>query len=338
LIKGNFKNVFSNSHPLPQPFEGLRVWGEGSWIYKMSSKNIPLVITIGVFDGVHLGHQALVNATVTLARKCHATPGALTFQDHPLHVLRGGQRIPFLLPRNETFDLLRHEGIRWLHVVRFTRKFSKKTPEKFFQWLKAKGRLKGIVVGKDFRFGRGAKGRWGSLKALAGRYGVVVKVLEPVRADGQVVSSSRIRQLLAEGKTKLANRMLGRPYSIEGDVVHGKHVGHQIGFPTANLHCIRQFLPKDGVYACAVKINSRFYRAALNLGKRPTFKNDDHHRQAEVHLVGHHGRLYGRRMKVFLLDYLRPEKKFSSPVALVRQIKKDLGRVRKAAMNGMKSY
>jgi riboflavin kinase / FMN adenylyltransferase len=300
-------------------------------------KKIPLVITIGVFDGVHKGHQALVKATVVLARKCKAAPGALTFQDHPLHVLRGGKRIPFLLARNETFELLRRKGIRWLHAIHFTRKFSNKTPEQFFQWLRAQGRLKGIVVGENFRFGRGAHGNVKSLETLGEKAGLKVKAVKPVRVEGQVVSSSKIRSLLAEGKTKTANRMLGRPYSIEGDVVHGKHLGHRIGFPTANLHCIPQFLPKDGVYACAVKIGNRFYRAGMNLGERPTFKNDDHHRQAEVHVLGYHGRLYGRHMRVFLLDYLRPEKKFSTPGALATQIKKDLARVRKVMMKGVES-
>jgi riboflavin kinase / FMN adenylyltransferase len=301
-------------------------------------KKLPLVITIGVFDGVHKGHQALVRATVALARKCKATPGALTFQDHPQHALRGGPRVPFLLPRNETYDLLRREGIRWLHALRFTREFSKKNPEQFFQWLRTKGRLKGIVVGEDFRFGRGAHGNVESLKTLGEKYGAQVKAVKPVRVEGQVVSSSKIRRLLTQGKTRLANRMMGRPYSIEGDVVHGKHVGHRIGFPTANLHCIPQFLPKDGVYTCAVQLGARYYSAAMNLGQRPTFRNDDHHRQAEVHVLGYHGRLYGRHMRVFLLDYLRPEMKFSSPLALARQIKKDLARVRKVTMKDAKSY
>jgi riboflavin kinase / FMN adenylyltransferase len=293
-------------------------------------KRIPLAITIGVFDGVHRGHQALVKATVALARECHAVPGVLTFQDHPQHVLKGGGRIPFLVTREETYDLLRRGGIRWLHALRFSKKFSKKTPIEFLQWLRSKGRLKGIVVGSNFRFGKGAQGRGASLKVLAKRFGVKVKVIQPVKMEGKVVSSSLIRRLLAQGKTNLANRMMGRPYSIEGEVVHGKHLGHRIGFPTANLHRIRKFLPKDGVYACWAQLKGRCYPAAMNLGKRPTFQDDDHHRQAEVHLLRYHGRLYGRRMKIYLLDYLRPEKKFASPKALARQIQKDLALVRKS--------
>ncbi len=296
----------------------------------------PIVITIGVFDGVHLGHQALLRETVTLAKKLKAQPWALTFQDHPVHVLRGGPRIPFLLPRHETFDLLRKKGARSIHALRFTKTFSKKNPRQFVQWLRSKGRLKGVVVGENFRFGKGAEGDVRLLRELGRQYGFVVKAVKPVRIASRVVSSSRIREALTQGRNKLANRMLGRSYSIEGKVVHGRHVGHMIGFPTANLHIVENFLPKDGVYACAVKLGSKVYRAGMNLGKRPTFIDDDHHRQAEVHLLHYYGRLYGKHMRVYLLDYLRPEKKFSSSSALVRQIKKDLARIQKAALTRLK--
>ena len=129
--------------------------------------------------------------------------------------------------------------------------------------------------------------------------------------------------------------MLGRPYAIEGEVVHGRHMGHKIGFPTANLKGIPNFLPKDGVYACAVKLGNRFFRAGMNLGKRPTFRDDDHHRQAEVHLLGFHGKLYGKKMTVHLLKYLRPERKFRSGAALASQIRKDLAQVERAPLKGL---
>jgi riboflavin kinase/FMN adenylyltransferase len=302
----------------------------------MKSKQ-PVVLTIGVFDGVHLGHQALVRKTVQWAKSLKALPAAVTFQDHPLHVLKGGPSIPFLLPRQETFRLLEKEGIRAVQVLQFTRSFSQKTPEQFVQWLQAKGHLKGIVVGENFRFGHGAKGDVALLKKLGKESGFEVKAVKPVRVKGKVVSSSRIRELLSLGQTQLANQLLGRPYSIEGEVVHGKHMGHQIGFPTANLGHIPEFLPKDGVYACSVKLGAKYYRAGMNLGKRPTFKEDDHHRQAEVHLLHYYGKLYGRRMQVYLLKYLRPEKKFSSSTELVKQIRKDLIQVKKASLKGIKS-
>ncbi|HEY5037466.1 MAG TPA: bifunctional riboflavin kinase/FAD synthetase [bacterium] len=295
----------------------------------------PLVITIGVFDGVHLGHQALVRNTVSLAKKLKAKPVALTFKDHPMHVLKGGPRIPFLLPRNETFELLKEEGIQLVHALQFTKAFSKKSPEQFVQWLRGLGSLRGVVVGQKFRFGQGAKGDVSFLKVLGKKYGFQVRAVKPVRVGGSVVSSSLIRQLLMNGKMEEARNRLGRPYSIEGEVVHGKHMGHQIGFPTANLRCI-QFLPKDGVYACAVRVGSKVYRAGMNLGKRPTFKDDDHHRQAEVHLLHYFGKLYGKRMKVYLFKYLRAEKKFLTPAHLVRQIKRDLAQVKKVPLTGFR--
>jgi riboflavin kinase / FMN adenylyltransferase len=296
-----------------------------------------IVFTIGVFDGVHLGHQALLRETVSLAKKLKAEPWVLTFHDHPVHILKGGPKIPFLLTRQTTFDCLKLKGAKEVHVLNFTKVFSRKNPEQFVQWLRAKGHLKGIVVGDNFRFGKGAQGDVRLLTQLGKHHGFEVKVVKPVGLQGKVVSSSRIREALAQGKTNLANRMLGRPYSIEGLVIHGKQLGRRIGFPTANLKVHEALLPKDGVYACAVKLGSKFYRAGMNLGRRPTFKDDDHHRQAEVHLLHYYGRLYGKKMKVHLLSYVRPEKKFASPILLVKQIKKDLAKIQKASLVGLKT-
>ncbi len=297
-------------------------------------KNI--ILTIGVFDGVHLGHQALLKETIRLARKYRAQPQVLTFHDHPIHVLRGGPRVPFLLSRSANFELLRAKGAREVHIIRFDKKFSQKSPEQFVQWLRSKGQLKGVVIGDNFRFGHKAQGDVKTLVQLGKKHGFEVKGVKPVRLKGQVVSSSRIREALAQGRTQWANQMLGRPYSIEGLVVHGKKEGRRIGFRTANLKVAEELLPKDGVYAAAVKLGSKYYRAGMNLGHRPTFQNDDHHRQAEVHLMHYYGKLYGKTMRVHLLDYLRPEKKFASSGLLVRQIQKDLAKIEKASLAGLK--
>ena len=292
-----------------------------------------IVFTIGVFDGVHLGHQALLRETVSLAKKLKAQPQVLTFHDHPAHVLRNDYKIPHLLTRNANFELLRHTGAKEVHVINFTKVFSQKKPEQFVRWLQAKGRLKGIVVGDNFCFGKDAQGDVKLLNALGQKYGFEVRVVRPVRFRGRVVSSSRIREVLALGKIDLANRMLGRPFWIEGKVVPGKKMGRRIGFPTANLKVHDDLLPKDGVYACAVKLGSKFYRAGMNLGRRPTFRDDDHHRQAEVHLLHYYGRLYGKQMRVYLLNYVRSEKKFASPSLLVKQIKKDLAKIQKVSLS-----
>jgi riboflavin kinase/FMN adenylyltransferase len=298
----------------------------------------PIVLTIGVFDGVHRGHQALIAETVRLAKKLKASPEVLTFQDHPAHVLTGAPSIPFLLPRAQTYSFLKKAGAKKVWEIRFTQAFSQKTPEAFVRWLGTMGRLKGVVVGDNFRFGRGAQGDVAELKRLGGRFGFTVKALKPVKVLGQAASSTRARRLLAEGRTQEANQVLGRPYILEGKVVHGKRVGRKIGFPTANLSADPRFLPKDGVYACAVQVGKRFYRAGMNLGKRPTFKNDDHHRQAEVHLLRYYGPLYGRVLKVYLLKYLRPERKFPTSAALVEQIQKDLKVIQGVSLRGLKAF
>ena len=292
----------------------------------------PIVLTIGFFDGVHRGHQALVRRTLSLARRLRAQPVALTFHDHPAHVLGKGPRIPYLFPREASIRRLREEGVVKVHVLRFTRAFSRKDPAGFVRWIGTLGRLKGIVVGKDFRFGKGAKGRVSDLVRMGKEQGFLVVGLPPVKIGGRTVSSSLIRDLLRRGEMEGATRCLGHPYSIEGKVAHGRHVGHRIGFPTANLQGIRQYLPKDGVYACAVRVGRRVLRAGMNLGRRPTFRDDDHHRAAEVHLLGFRGRLYGKTMRVHLLRYLRPERKFKDPAALAAQIRKDLQGVRRTPL------
>ena len=297
----------------------------------------PIVFTIGVFDGVHLGHQALLRETVALAKKLKAQPRVLTFQDHPVNILKGGFRVPFLLTRPTAFEWLRLKGAKKVHVLRFTRAFAEKSPEQFVRWLRARGQLKGIVVGENFCFGQDACGDVKLLTQLGKQYGFEVIAVKPFRFQGKVVSSSRIRAALAMGKIELANRMLGRPYVIDGLVVPGKQVGRRIGFPTANLQVREDLLPKDGVYACAVNLGGKFYRAGMNLGRRPTFANDSHHRMAEVHILHYYGRLYGKQMRVYLLGYLRPEKKFASPQLLVKQIQKDMAKIEKTSLAGLKS-
>jgi len=282
------------------------------------------VVALGVFDGVHLGHQALLRALTGLAKRTKSQPIALTFLDHPEHVIRKSKPIPYLLPRQQTFELLLDLGADEVHFLPFTKAFSRQSPLEFIYWLLLRYNLKGVVVGTNFRFGKGAKGNVALLKREGERLDFKVVAVPPVKRLGGVVSSSRIRELLQTGKVEQANQLLGRPYELDGLVAHGKHVGHKIGFPTANLSQIPQVLPKDGVYACLVPIGKRVYRAGMNLGHRPTFKDDDHHRSAEVHMVGYKGNLYGKSLSVRLMKYLRPEIKFKTPDLLAKQIFEDL--------------
>jgi len=290
------------------------------------------VVAIGVFDGVHLGHRALLSALKRMARQTHATPIALTFRNHPEDVLAGGPRVPFLLEREASFRLLKKYGAEKVTLIPFTKAFARKPAEGFVNWMTQRFHLKGVVVGADFRFGRGAEGDVDFLRREGLKRGFKVMAVKPIKSGSVRISSNRIRLCLQEGRLDEANRLLDRPYELLGKVAHGKHVGHQIGFPTANLSHVPQVLPKNGVYACAVPIQGKLYRAAMNLGKRPTFKEDDHHRSAEVHVIGFHRPLYGKNLRVMLLKYLRPEKKFLSIKALTDQIKRDLGHVQKVKL------
>lgn len=290
------------------------------------------VVAIGVFDGVHLGHRALLSRLSSMARETGATPIALTFRNHPEDVLFGGKRVPFLLEREASFRLLKKFGAHKVYLIPFTKAFAHRSPVNFIDWMCRRFQLKGVVVGSDFRFGRGAEGDAEFLKAEGEKRGFLVAPVPPVKAGGTRVSSSRIRECLVQGRLAEANRLLDRPYELIGRVSHGKRVGHQIGFPTANLSQVPQVLPKDGVYACAVPLGGKVYRAAMNLGKRPTFKDDDHHRSAEVHVMGFGGTLYGKTLRVQLLKYLRPEKRFLSIKELTNQIKRDLSAVNKVKL------
>jgi riboflavin kinase/FMN adenylyltransferase len=290
------------------------------------------VVAIGVFDGVHLGHRALLSALARLAHQTKATPIALTFRNHPEDVLAGGPRVPFLLEREASFRLLKKYGAEKVYLIPFTKAFAKRSAENFVNWMCDRFDLKGVVVGTDFRFGKGAEGDAEYLRREGLKRGFKVVAVTPIKVGGVRVSSNRIRQSLQEGRLDEANRLLDRPYELLGLVAHGKHVGHQIGFPTANLSHVPQVLPKDGVYACSVPIYGKLYRAAMNLGKRPTFKDDDHHRSAEVHVIGFHKTLYGKTLRVQLLKYLRPEKRFLSITELTNQIKRDLAKVNKVKL------
>jgi riboflavin kinase/FMN adenylyltransferase len=280
-----------------------------------------------VFDGVHLGHRALLTELNKLSKQLHAQAVALTFRNHPEDVLAGGPKVPFLLPREETFRLLKKYGAAKVNLIPFTPAFAHKSPEGFLHWLYRRFNLKGVVVGSNFRFGDQAAGDVEMLKREGLQHGYRVVSVPAVKVLGATVSSTRIRNCLQDGRLDVANRLLDRPYELVGAVSHGKHVGHQIGFPTANLSQVPQVLPRDGVYACAVPVGSKLHKGAMNLGKRPTFKDDDHHRTAEVHLLSFHGRLYGKTLRVQLLKYLRPEKRFLSIKELTNQIKRDLVQV-----------
>jgi len=288
-----------------------------------------IVLTIGVFDGFHRGHQALVRETVRLAQRLKSSPVALTFTNHPLNVLHHEGKVAFLYPREETFHALREAGISRVIAVDFTTRYSRQTPEEFVRKLARRQDLKGVVVGNKFRFGAGNRGDVETLKRLGESYGFKVSAVSLRGGVESAVSSSRIRRALLTGRVEEANRMLDRPFHITGCVARGRHIGHQLGYPTANLERLGCFIPKEGIYACTVTVGGRTCRGGLDLGTQPTVSGGDRRVRAEVHLLGYRGDLYGKRITLHLFRYLRPEVRFKTLPALARQIRRDLERIRR---------
>ena len=281
------------------------------------------VLTLGNFDGVHLGHQAIFKKIVERAKTIGGTSIAFTFEPHPLKVL-APERSPKLL---NTFHgkmrLFEHSGIEAVICANFNRSFADQNPEDFAREVLHKliG-VKEVYVGYDYAFGKGREGSIQSLKNMGRACGFEVGVIEPVRVDGIVVSSSAVRDLLSNGKVEEAARFLGRHYSIEGEIVHGAHRGQQLGFPTANLKTANEMIPGFGVYAVVARIQERTIKGVASIGIRPTF--DSGPVSIEVYLFDFHEDLYGREIDVFFVKRLRGKQKFSSAEALIAQIRKDV--------------
>jgi riboflavin kinase/FMN adenylyltransferase len=281
------------------------------------------VLTLGNFDGVHLGHQSIFRKLVERAKEINGTSMAFTFEPHPLKVL-APERSPRLLNTfHAKMRLFERAGIEVVVCANFTRSFADQNPEDFGRdVLHELIGVKEVYIGYDYAFGKGREGSIDSLKRMGEAWGFVVGVIEPVRVDGMVVSSSAVRDLLSKGRVGEAARLLGRPYAIEGEVVHGAHRGHTLGFPTANLKTSNEMIPVFGVYAVLVRVAGRTMKGVASIGIRPTF--DSGPVSIEVYLFEFHDDLYGKEMEVLFIKHLRGEEKFADAEALVRQIRKDV--------------
>lgn len=281
------------------------------------------VLTLGNFDGVHLGHQAIFRKVVERAGEIGGTSVAFTFEPHPLKVL-SPERSPQLL---NTFHgklrLFETAGIEVVICANFTRAFADQHPEDFAREVLHKQiGVKEVYVGYDYAFGKGREGSIESLKRMGQTYGFKVGVIEPVQVDGVVVSSSTIRDLITGGRVEEGARLLGRHYTIEGEVVHGSHRGHTLGFPTANIKSANELIPAFGVYAVLARVEGRTLKGVASIGIRPTF--DGGPVSMEVFLFEFSEDLYGKDIEVAFVKRLRGEEKFPDVEALVRQIQKDV--------------
>lgn len=293
-------------------------------------KKTPLAspaITLGNFDGVHIGHQAIFKAVVARAFDMGGTSVAFTFEPHPLKVL-APQRSPKLLCTfKEKMEQIEAAGVEIVICAKFTPEFASQNPEDFVRdvLVGALG-VKDLFVGHNYAFGKDRKGDINFLRDAGKRFGFGVHVIGPVKVEGILVSSTKIRQLVMDGEVCLASKLLGRPYSIEGTVVPGHSRGKGLGFPTANITTPNELPPKEGVYAVTVHSEGKIYRGAANIGKNPTF--GDETASYEVHILDFDGDLYGKFIKMKFIKRIRDEVKFRGVDELAAQIKKDVDRVR----------
>lgn len=283
----------------------------------------PLYLAIGVFDGLHLGHRAVLRRALDDARASGGTAVAVTFDPHPVRVLRPGNGPRLLTSTPHKLQLIRALGVTHVLVIAFDRAFAETSPDAFIRALAAAGSLREICVGHEWSFGKGRAGNLALLDRLGEELGFAEVGVAPVTIDGQIVSSTLIRAAVESGDLATAERFLGRPYTILGTVVQGAHIGTQLGFPTANLAAHNEQFPPNGVYAVEVERQQTKLRGVANIGVRPTVANSSGERVLEVHLFDWAGDLYGEDLEVSFAQFLRPEQKFSGLDALRAQIARD---------------
>ncbi len=286
----------------------------------------PTVVTLGVFDGLHLGHQLVMSTVVERARKVGAVPTVITFDPHPRAVLHPESAPPLLQTFDQKIEAFGVLGIEQTIVVRFTHEFARVRAREFLRdVLDDRLHAKEVYLGRGFAFGHNREGNIELLREVSEELGFRADEVPEVRLRGQRISSSRIRQLLSEGRVNLARRMLGRPYGVEGRVVHGAERGRALGFPTANVHPQNRVIPRAGVYVTATLIDGAWRRSVTNVGVRPTFENDVEP-SVETFVLDWEGDLYGDVVRVRFLHRLRDERKFASIEELKRQIDRDAHR------------
>ncbi len=278
-------------------------------------EQLPCVVTIGNFDGVHLGHQALLTEVKKRAHDLKLESAVITFEPNPKDYFSQNKPQTRISSLREKIELFNEIKIDRVHIIKFNQEFSKVTANEFISVLIKQLKVKEIVVGEDFCFGRGREGSIKQLSASSMKLNIKNKIL----MDGKRISSTLIRNLLANDKLDEANKYIGRPYSISGKVVHGEKRGRKIGFPTANIHMRHNRPPLKGVFA--VKFQNHF--GVANLGIRPSIKGEKK-LQLEVHLLNFSSDLYGQHVSVIFLKKLRDEKKFKSLDELKEQIKLDV--------------
>jgi riboflavin kinase/FMN adenylyltransferase len=286
-------------------------------------------VAIGVFDGVHLGHQQIIRQTVADARQHDALTLVVTFDKHPSAIVAPDRVPPQIFSRSQKLRAIESLGADALLEIPFDKTFSEKSGEIFIRELARElGKIHSVCVGAEFVFGHKRSGNVALLKKLGAELNFQVHGLAAVSLDGQVVSSTRIREAIRAGNLDAASQMLGRPYAICGKIIEGDKIGRQLGFPTANLDATKLVLPPNGVYSGCANVNGQMYRVALNIGLRPTVAAAKPQLRVEAHLLDFAGDLYGTELQVEIGQKLRDEMKFASRAELQKQIAGDVAAVR----------
>lgn len=290
----------------------------------------PPMLAIGVFDGVHRGHQKILTGIVERAKMAGCFPAVLSFFPHPQKVIASGNTPPLLQTFLQRAEIMQEIGIELFFRLPFNREISLFSPQEFVEKILSRLGVAEIHVGSNFRFGHRRSGNIDVLEELGKSHGFKVFSTEPIHFRGNRISSTRVRDLLSSGRVSLVKRLLGRPYEIRGMVVRGAERGASLGFPTANLQCENELIPPKGVYITQANVNGKSWIGATNIGIRPTLhgftKNEP---TIETHLLGYSGNLYGKPMKLSFCFRLRDEKKFENVEALTGQIRSDIDAIRR---------
>ncbi len=294
------------------------------------SKNIPpppydCAVAIGNFDGVHCGHQKIIHILLETARKDNLYPLLLTFHPHPAKILTD-RKIELLQTLEQRLGEIKRSGVQMVVVISFDHTFAQISAEEFVRIIICqKLKAKKVIVGENFRFGKERAGDVAKLIEFSNRYGFAVRSIPPLTIENSVVSSSLIRKLLYKGEIERANKLIGRPYEIEGTVIKGKSRGRRLGFPTANIHPLNDIAP-PGVFISKVRIGSKIFPSVTHVGSKPTF--DEKEIMIESYIIDYNNSLYEKKLYVQFLKKIREEKKFETPEALSLQIKNDLEKTR----------
>ncbi len=283
----------------------------------------PCSLALGAFDGLHLGHMAVIQKAVALGDARGLEPAVFTFPQSP----HGEGDV---ITERDKERLLEEMGVRRMYSIAFSKVKNWTAGQFVREWLFSKCRAQQLCCGEDFRFGKEAQGDVSLLRQLCGEAGRALAVAPPVMDEGEKISSTRIRQAVKEGQIPLANRLLGRPFGFSLEVIHGNHIGTGLGIPTINQALPEGFvLPRFGVYASWARVAGQYFYGVTNIGLKPTVGSD--RVLSETWLPEFHGDLYGKRVRLFLLEFIRPERKFASLEALKCEIQKNAGQAEEAA-------